>query len=334
MLNYNNLIGKKFNKLIILSCFQKKGIRRNYLHCNCKCDCGKEKIVSFQDIKRGAIKSCGCLYTKDINKYANFIGMKFNKLTILKFIRNKNNILYCKCKCDCGKEKVISFKSLKSYNTKSCGCLADRHDFNFYKKLIGKKFGKLTILSMKRIKNSQTSCLCICDCGNKKIVNLNAMRNGETKSCGCLHILRLKSKEQRQKMSSITIKRLQNNSSKFANHKYKYGIFFSYKNNKEIHYRSSYELAAYNILEKMSVVKSYTIENLIIPYIYNGIDRSYIPDILVTYINEEKEIIEIKPNNLLNDSQNIAKAEAAEKFAINNKMKFSIWTDKTHKLAA
>ena len=29
--------------------------------------------------------------------------------------------------------------------------------------------------------------LCVCDCGTKKAVGLNELRNGRTRSCGCLH---------------------------------------------------------------------------------------------------------------------------------------------------
>lgn len=48
--------------------------------------------------------------------------------------------------------------------------------------LIGLKFGKLTII--KYIDKHHVEC--ICDCGNKKIVNIGNLKSGGTKSCGCL----------------------------------------------------------------------------------------------------------------------------------------------------
>lgn len=51
----------------------------------------------------------------------------------------------------------------------------------------GEKFGRLTVI--KRVENNkynQVRWLCKCDCGNEKIVLANNLRNGETKSCGCL----------------------------------------------------------------------------------------------------------------------------------------------------
>ena len=52
------------------------------------------------------------------------------------------------------------------------------------KDLIGKKFGKLTVVDTK-IENHKTKCTCVCDCGNKSEVYSANLKNGHTKSCGC-----------------------------------------------------------------------------------------------------------------------------------------------------
>lgn len=52
--------------------------------------------------------------------------------------------------------------------------------------LTGQKFGRLTVLKTFR-ENGRTKCECICECGNKKITRVDALRNGKAKSCGCLH---------------------------------------------------------------------------------------------------------------------------------------------------
>lgn len=55
--------------------------------------------------------------------------------------------------------------------------------------MIGRKFGKLTVLSLAPKDNSIVSrCLrytCQCDCGNIVVVNGNSLRTGHTTSCGC-----------------------------------------------------------------------------------------------------------------------------------------------------
>lgn len=48
--------------------------------------------------------------------------MKYNRLTIIKKYR-KDKKTIAQCICDCGNKKDLEFKSIKSGNTKSCGCL-------------------------------------------------------------------------------------------------------------------------------------------------------------------------------------------------------------------
>ncbi len=108
----------------------------------------------------------------------------------------------------------------------------------------------------------------------------------------------------------------------------KFGYFYSEKNEKTLYYRSSYELQAYKILEQLSKVKSYEIEPLRIPYKFKDINRYTIPDLLITYIDDTKELIEVKPEFKLEFEQEKAKLEAMENYALNNNWLFSIWTEK------
>lgn len=59
--------------------------------------------------------------------------------------------------------------------------------------LTGKKFERLTVI--KRVENSksgQTRWLCKCSCGNETIVWGCHLRNGHTRSCGCMQKEKLK----------------------------------------------------------------------------------------------------------------------------------------------
>lgn len=57
-------------------------------------------------------------------RYINLVGQKINKLTILEFSHTDKFRKACwKCKCECGKFKVVSTNDLKSNHVKSCGCL-------------------------------------------------------------------------------------------------------------------------------------------------------------------------------------------------------------------
>ena len=64
--------------------------------------------------------------------------------------------------------------------------------------LTGQKFGRLTALR-KADKNQfrKSRWLCLCDCGNRKIVDQYNLTNSRTKSCGCL---------QKEAVSKISIK--------------------------------------------------------------------------------------------------------------------------------
>lgn len=48
------------------------------------------------------------------------------------------------------------------------------------------KFGRLTVLSVVKEKGKKSVAICVCDCGNKKNITFAHIKNGGTKSCGCL----------------------------------------------------------------------------------------------------------------------------------------------------
>ena len=114
----------------------------------------------------------------------SYVGKKFNNLTILEEIpfidgkgRNKKKL---RCQCDCGNIIDIVKGNVINGHTKSCGCL--RKSKNVRNNIVGKKFGKLTVL--KELGGSRVYCQC--DCGNGKIVFKPTLLKGEVKSCGCL----------------------------------------------------------------------------------------------------------------------------------------------------
>lgn len=57
-------IGKKFGRYTVLQEIRQTGKRRHML---CRCDCGTEKVISIDKLKRGTTKSCGCLKKEKIS---------------------------------------------------------------------------------------------------------------------------------------------------------------------------------------------------------------------------------------------------------------------------
>ena len=89
------------------------------------------------------------------------------------------------CECHCGRRFVATGLNLKSGNTKSCGCnkrRPQRFDIS------GKRFDRLTALSIEKVVNGVVFWRCVCDCGQKTTVTYAHLIGNHTKSCGCLMI--------------------------------------------------------------------------------------------------------------------------------------------------
>ena len=120
-----NIVGKKFNHLLVLEKTDKKS-GGTYLY-KCQCDCPKQNIVyvSSSDLKSGHTKSCGC------NKIKYKIGEIINNKKIIGYIGDKNNNghFYYKCKCLlCNREYQALGNTLEK--TFSCGCQKSKGEFN------------------------------------------------------------------------------------------------------------------------------------------------------------------------------------------------------------
>ena len=63
--------------------------------------------------------------------------------------------------------------------------------------LTGLRFGRLTVICRAENKGRQTAWLCKCDCGNKKEVMSSHLIRGLTKSCGCLSVEALVSRNEK-----------------------------------------------------------------------------------------------------------------------------------------
>ena len=60
----NDYINKKYERLTIIK------FVKNKRFVECKCDCGNVKDIDFYNLKRGAIKSCGC-YNRELHSIHN-----------------------------------------------------------------------------------------------------------------------------------------------------------------------------------------------------------------------------------------------------------------------
>jgi hypothetical protein len=164
--------GERFEKLVIVNMITEKTDLHRYDY-NCKCDCGKYTIVQGSHLRSGHTTSCGC-----IRLLNDLTGQRFGNLVVIKRRIDKEYVgTYWICSCDCGNKIETKSDYLTSDGPKSCGCKAEPRYFN----LLGKKFGQLTVL-----KRTEDAWLCLCDCGNEKLVGSGHLVSNHTKSCGCL----------------------------------------------------------------------------------------------------------------------------------------------------
>ena len=70
--------------------------------------------------------------------------------------------------------------------------------------ITGNKYNMLRVISFYDIQDKKSRWLCECDCGNKKVLFGKDIKNGNTKSCGCLT-----HKKKYDEELEIKIKRLQ-----------------------------------------------------------------------------------------------------------------------------
>jgi hypothetical protein len=75
------------------------------------------------DLRSGKTKSCGCVHKEHL-KEMDLRGQRFGKLVAKRRAgRDKFKDFLWKCDCDCGNEHIASRLTLRSGDTKSCGCL-------------------------------------------------------------------------------------------------------------------------------------------------------------------------------------------------------------------
>lgn len=91
-----------------------------------------------------------------------------------------------KVKCDCGTEKTIVLSEFG--RTQSCGCQKRKGGGRPVSFIInsGDVFTRLTVTSIESSEGRGRVIVCRCECGNEVKAMPSNLKNGATKSCGCL----------------------------------------------------------------------------------------------------------------------------------------------------
>lgn len=150
-----NLIGKTFGRLKILSIDEIQSKEKSRIYYKCQCSCKNKTIVSIRKDalldKKHPTLSCGCLQKEaascqGIANREDLTGYKTGKLTIMKYnpeISAQHVKPYWDVKCECGHCFTISSSAIKAGQI-SCGCERSLGEYN-----VNKILTKLQILYIK-----------------------------------------------------------------------------------------------------------------------------------------------------------------------------------------
>lgn len=54
-----------------------------------------------------------------------------------------------------------------------------------WKDIQGQKYGRLRVISIRKVGDHMPMALCLCDCGNEKVIQVSSLKRGAATSCGC-----------------------------------------------------------------------------------------------------------------------------------------------------
>jgi phage pi2 protein 07 len=193
----------------------------------------------------------------------NLLNQKFGKLTVISEESKEDKTTHWRCGCECGRQVIVSTTSLRSGNTRSCGCLR-RETLSKFKDLTGMRIGRLTVVKFHKYEyskglNRRNFWWCKCDCGKEKSINHYSLCKEKTLSCGCLQREINIQKSHRPEAGFNKVYR------SYTHRARKEGKLFSLNPND--FFRLTQENCNYCNTPPSQISKTMT------PFIYNGIDR-------------------------------------------------------------
>lgn len=115
----DELIGKKFGKLLVLEYEKYERAEQKDRHgtYKCLCDCGNIAHPRKNALLAGKSTSCGHCHQKQIHP-----GMRVRMLTVIKKSgRDSSRNILWECRCDCGRAVSVTAHALRTSRI-SCGC--------------------------------------------------------------------------------------------------------------------------------------------------------------------------------------------------------------------
>ncbi|MBO4858709.1 MAG: hypothetical protein J5527_09355 [Treponema sp.] len=171
-IKYKDYIGKTYGFLTVIEVNRAKAV--------CECTCGNKIECLISTLNKR--KTCGECYKG--KSYSSFIGKTFGTLTIKNILSSTESnykkskykmykIAECEC-TNCGEKNFKPFYYFGN-NRKTCcdfcyqnsTVIKNSYPDNILNNYIGKRYGHLTIIGIKKGGKGGVIARCVCDCGNE-----------------------------------------------------------------------------------------------------------------------------------------------------------------------
>lgn len=124
-----NEVGNRYGRLVVLEQTIKSGIKNKATYWKCQCDCGNTTIAAGTLLRRGNIKSCGCLAKETLDAFhksripEDLSGNKYGRLYVLGRAEDwVGHGTRWHCLCECGNFTTVDRYPLTRGIIVSCGC--------------------------------------------------------------------------------------------------------------------------------------------------------------------------------------------------------------------
>lgn len=149
-------------------------------------------------------------------KLIDLTGNRFGRLLVLGRAtevspETRRNEIRWHVRCDCTTEKTVCGIDLRLGDSQSCGCLQRDLALEKLKRfppkrlpvpMVGRVFGRLTVLEREGSKHEAAAWRCRCVCEREVVVSGKVLRRGHSKSCGCYFA------ESRDALAKSTVKNI------------------------------------------------------------------------------------------------------------------------------